>query len=102
MAVPPREPGRLRASRWIGLASVLLLSAGAASVGRAQGTSSDTLHYTQQPVCKIPFQMDPSERRVTEVELFVSRDQGRSWKQYGKALPNQGYFQFTAESDGIY
>src|SRR5271165_3444976 len=52
---------------------------------------------------RIPFQTQPGERRLREVQLYYSVDQGRTWRPYATATPEQGYFQqFTAPTDGQY
>src|SRR5262249_37243060 len=45
----------------------------------------------------------PGERRLREVQLYYSVDQGRTWRLYTSAQPDQGFFQqFTAPADGLY
>jgi hypothetical protein len=52
---------------------------------------------------RIPFQTQTGERRIREVQLYYSTDQGRTWQQYATATPEQGYFpQFNAPQDGTY
>lgn len=40
--------------------------------------------------------------RPAEVQLFVSRDSGRSWEFYSRETPDAGHFSFSAPSDGEY
>lgn len=58
--------------------------------------------YSRQPIFRIPFQTDPNERRIQQVQLFVSTDFGQSWQLYANAQPEQGSFKFTADRDGTY
>lgn len=58
---------------------------------------------TRDRTFRIPFQTQPGERRLREVQLHYSTDQGRTWRQYGLARPEDGSFQpFTAAADGLY
>lgn len=83
---------------WV-LAFVLATGA-AANVGRAQ--VDEGYAYTRVRLFKIPFQTDPNDRRIREVQLFVSADLGRSWQHRATATPEQGAFQFEADRDGCY
>lgn len=58
--------------------------------------------YTKQPLFKIPFQTDANERRLKQVQLYVSSDQGRSWHPYANARPEDAAFTFTAPRDGLF
>src|SRR5262249_14366826 len=42
----------------------------------SQGTANEVDHYTRHPVFRIPFKYDLSDRRLKQVQLFVSTDQG--------------------------
>jgi len=59
------------------LVILLALTAGPAA---AQGPPSDVI-YSRQGNFRIPFQIDPGERRIQQVQLHVSEDQGRNWSQ---------------------
>ena len=72
----------------------------AANVGRAQ--VDESYSYTRVRLFKIPFQTDPNDRRIREVQLFASADLGRSWQHRATATPEQGAFQFEADRDGCY
>lgn len=72
-----------------------------AELSLAQEAGSDTI-YTRQPVFRIPFQAEPGERRLKQVQLYVSTDQGRSWHPYANVRPEEGSFIFTATRDGHY
>jgi hypothetical protein len=69
----------------------------------AQAADDVRLTPSKERTFRIPFQTQPNERRLREVQLMVSTDQGRSWKLTASATPEQGYFQqFTAPQDGLY
>jgi hypothetical protein len=58
---------------------------------------------SKDPTFRIPFQTQPGERRLREVQLYYSTDQGRTWRHYATTAPDQGFFQqFTAQADGLY
>jgi polysaccharide export outer membrane protein len=50
---------------------------------------------------RIPFHRDAA-RNVKEVVLFVSDDEGRTYRQAATATPDEKSFDFTAPSDGVY
>jgi hypothetical protein len=67
----------------------------------AQAPSGEVT-YTRQPSFKIPFQTDPGDRRLKQVQLYVSPDSGVSWHPYANAPPDQRFFNFTADRDGLF
>jgi hypothetical protein len=67
----------------------------------AQGPSGDTT-YTRFSVFRIPFQTESGERRLQEVQLYVSTDLGKTWQSVVKSAPDQRYFDFRAQHDGIF
>ncbi|HEV8060399.1 MAG TPA: hypothetical protein VGP68_11025 [Gemmataceae bacterium] len=68
----------------------------------AQGPANDRPHYVPKSIFRIPFNVDPNNPRLLEVQLFVSEDHGQSWQKAGSAAPEQGGFHFRAEHDGLY
>lgn len=84
---------------------LLLLGTLLAGSLHAQTPAVDVI-YSKQPAFLIPFQTDPGERRIQQVELFVSVDQGKTWQSQGNAVPEpgstKGSFRFTAARDGLY
>ena len=60
------------------------------------------ISYTKQTSFRIPFQTDPSEKRLKQVQLYYSTDQGQSWHPYTSVMPEQKFFDFTASADGVY
>lgn len=101
--MPYTNPRDLRRRLFIGgfiLAAVLIWLGG--SHVRAQGTGSDRPHYVPKSTFRIPFNVDASNTRLLEVQLFVSEDQGQTWQKAASAAPEQGGFHFRAERDGLY
>src|SRR5262249_46984070 len=49
--------------------------------------------YSRQPGFRIPFETDAGERRLQEVQLYVSEDRGQNWQKYTSVQPEQrGFF----------
>jgi hypothetical protein len=67
----------------------------------AQAPPSDTT-YTRFSVFRIPFQTEPGERRLKEIQLYVSTDLGQTWQSVVKSAPEQHFFDFRAQHDGIF
>jgi hypothetical protein len=67
----------------------------------AQGQANDVI-YTRYPAFKIPYQTDARESRLAQLQLFVSTDQGQHWRPSFATAPNQRFFRFEAETDGLY
>ena len=77
----------------------LLVAALAVSPGRAE---EDNVFYSRQMTFRIPFQVDPGDRRVQKVLLSVSEDNGRTFQPAGDAAPSANGFLFHARHDGWY
>lgn len=50
----------------------------------------------------VPFKIDANDGAFIEVQLYLSTDQGKSWRFYGRQKTNQEEFAFQAEEDGEY
>lgn len=59
-------------------------------------------YYSRLSKFRIPFQVDPGDRKVVDVVLHVSEDLGRSYQRYARAIPSDNGFNFTARRDGWY
>jgi hypothetical protein len=81
---------------------VLLPFALPQSKGLAQPTGPDGTYYARQFTFYIPFQMDPGDRRIKEVQLYASENKGIRWDQVATAKPTDTRFSFTARHDGLY
>src|SRR5205807_880112 len=67
----------------------------------AQAPPVEGTFYAQKQVFRIPFQIDPGETRIREVQLYA-RTAGGTWDQVASARPGDTYFLFTAPRDGWY
>jgi hypothetical protein len=80
----------------------LILAALACFVFIAEGDAQD-VSYVRRSRFPIPFSIDPADvPRVREVQLYLSDDQGRSWRIYRVAGPGERDFPFQADRDGHY
>ncbi len=60
------------------------------------------IFYVRERQFWIPFDPVPMAHRVKQLQLFVSKDQGRRWESFAIAPPEQKRFHFTAQADGLY
>jgi hypothetical protein len=60
------------------------------------------VYYSNKLTFRIPFQVDPGDKRVSQVMLHVSEDLGRTYQQVAIANPGDKGFTFTARHDGWY
>jgi hypothetical protein len=60
------------------------------------------IYYSQRLVFLIPFETEPADRRLQQIQLYFSSDLGRTWVPYANATPDRRGFEFHAEKDGIY
>src|SRR4051794_7220812 len=58
--------------------------------------------YSRNTNFYIPFVPEGGSRNLRQVHLYVSIDQGRTWRQSSSAPPEQRRFEFRAERDGLY
>jgi hypothetical protein len=68
---------------------------------RAQAPPGDVT-FTRLSTFRIPFQTEPNERRIKQIQLYVSTDQGRTWDYYVSVAPDRNGFDFRAQRDGAY
>jgi hypothetical protein len=67
----------------------------------APGAADDIVHMNQRGF-QIPIRIEPQRQaEVSELLLYLSRDQGRTWEIYGRAKPDKRGFDFFAQSDGL-
>ncbi|WP_406697190.1 hypothetical protein V5E97_39980 [Singulisphaera sp. Ch08] len=92
------------ASIGLGLALILGLStpASIAAPPPARASRVPTLYHKNRSF-RIPFNVDPSERsRLKEVQLWVSNDDGFTWKAKTTTPPDRPSFTFKATEDDEY
>jgi hypothetical protein len=102
-ASPSDFLGRLAGPRFAAILSPCLLAA-LSLVVAGQVSEEPRLIPSKDRTFRIPFQTtQPNDRRLREVQLFVSTDQGRTWRLGANAAPETGTFQpYTAPQDGLY
>jgi hypothetical protein len=79
--------------------AVCLASLLSGGPSRAQ---TNGITYLRDPVFRIPFVPEPGAGRLQEVILYVSEDQGQSWRRVGSARPEERGVSFRAPHDGLY
>jgi beta-lactamase regulating signal transducer with metallopeptidase domain len=73
--------------------------------GPTGGTNrgDDGVYYTNERRFRVPFAIDPARiGQLKEVVLYVSNDEGRSWKMAAREMPEQKSFTFVAPAEGSY
>jgi hypothetical protein len=68
---------------------------------RAQDPTAGVIFY-QLRQFTIPFKSDPNDANIAQLRLYVSTDQGRTWKQSVSAAKDASHFLYTAPQDGLY
>jgi hypothetical protein len=67
----------------------------------APAAADDTVHMNQRGF-QIPIRIEPQRQtEVSELLLYLSRDQGRTWEIYARAKPDKRGFDFFAQNDGL-
>lgn len=51
---------------------------------------------------RIPFNVGAGAAQIRQVQLYVSLDQGQSWQPAANAPPDQRFFRFVADRDGLH
>ncbi|MEI7684421.1 MAG: hypothetical protein WCL32_05295 [Planctomycetota bacterium] len=85
------------------LGSGLLFAAMAILLGTAPGQDvpGGVLH-TRAKQFRVPFNVGPNSQNLSQLQLYVSTDAGRSWQSAASAPPEQGYFRFSSEREGSF
>lgn len=74
-----------------------------AFLGMTVGQASNDVYITNQRNQKIPVELPPAGRQtVSQLRLYASTDQGRSWQQVDAITPDKDGFVFLAKNDGSY
>jgi hypothetical protein len=80
----------------------VLLALLVAAVAVPSSQAQDNVYYSPKTGFRIPFQVDPGDRRVRDVLLHVSEDLGRTYRAVASARPGDHGFNFQANHDGWY
>jgi hypothetical protein len=78
----------------------LLACALASPASRAQGPDAN-VHFTRKRDFLIPFEPEDG-RRITQVRLYVSTDEGKHYEPVASAAPSERQFRYRALDDGWY
>jgi hypothetical protein len=68
---------------------------------RAQDGIEENVNYSKYSVFRIPYNTD-SSTRLKQIQLYVSTDKGVTWRQVMVVAPDQRYFEYRAQTDGLY
>ncbi len=81
---------------------VCVLSGGLAWLDACAQEPTGGAIFFQHRQFKIPFKNDQKSLGVTQVRLYVSSDQGRTWQFTATAAPEEQHFRFSTPQDGYY
>jgi hypothetical protein len=106
-SLPKRDPDRRNCCASRAIFAVLLFAGPVALLvltlpTSGQTTAGDRIYYSKDKSFKIPFEPEGGDRRIQKVELYVSKDGGRSWSQAMTRHPKEGHFPFQTVEDGWY
>jgi hypothetical protein len=69
----------------------------------ARNGAGDGVLYVNHRDFKIPVAIDATaQKKLKEIVLFTSTDEGRTWQQAGRAAPTEKHFTYHASADGEY
>ena len=85
--------------RTLSVICVCLLAGGVAWLDVSAQEPAGAIFF-QHRQFKIPFKNDQKSLGVTQVRLYVSNDQGRSWQFTATAAPEEQHFRFSTPQDG--
>lgn len=67
------------------------------------GQVANDIYYSNQKSYMIPVELPPAGRQmISQLRLYASTDQGRSWQQADVITPDKNNFYFQAKIDGLY
>jgi hypothetical protein len=70
---------------------------------RVELTSNADVLFINQRTFKVPVRIEPGRgKRLKQVLLYCSTDQGQSWREVGTIPPSADAFSFRVPRDGIY
>jgi hypothetical protein len=82
--------------------AVLLLCLMSSGWLAADTRAQEGIIFFQHRQFKIPFKNDLKNINVAQVRLYVSSDQGRTWKLSETAAPELQHFRFNTPHDGLF
>ncbi len=69
--------------------------------GQSESVQAKTV-ATRLTAFSIPFKVDNANESYIEVQLYLSRDRGKSWQFHSRQKPDAGEFPFRSSGDGEY
>ena len=100
LTITKRSPCLRLTGLWITLVYALFQNTFAAPA-LGQGLSNEII-YSRLTAFRIPFDTDPGQRQIQQIQLYFSTDQGQNWQPAGTATPAQRGFDFRADRDGLF
>src|SRR5437870_2419327 len=87
---------------WSVVLTAALLGFAGPTAAYAQAPPAEETYYLARSGLFIPFTADQGVRRIREIKLYVSEDQGNTWTPGPSALPSDGGFKYQVPHDGTY
>lgn len=97
----PTHVNRKAQRAWLALALCGGAIMGQSTYAQLPDSSAETMYFPHSQF-KIPFNVDARGTQPTQVQLWVSTDQGASWQMQGTANSSQKHFDFRAAAEGLY
>lgn len=72
------------------------------TLGSQEVFEAEDVSYLASPRFKIPFNVRAAGTELSQVQLWVSTDDGQSWQMHGGLDPSQPQFEFRAAAEGMY
>lgn len=88
-------------TRTIGAGMLLAALAFVLGTAPAQDVPGGVL-YSHARQFRVPFNVGGGAANLSQLQLWVSTDTGRSWQSVASAPPDQGFFRFSTERDGVF
>ena len=60
------------------------------------------VYTVQHRTFRVPVQVESRRNEIEQIVLFVSTDQGKTWKEAGVIGPDEDSFRYQAPADGSY
>ncbi len=61
-----------------------------------------SVYTIQHRAFRVPVQVESRRAEIEQIALFVSTDQGKTWKEAGVIGPDEDSFRYLAADDGLY
>jgi len=64
--------------------------------------ADSNVHTVQQRTFRVPVQIESRRSEIEQIAMFVSTDQGKTWKEAAVIGPEDDSFRYQASADGLY